>query len=1040
MARRRMLKARFYGLVGAGAFAIGAGALITFLIVSANEAPQLAEDSETPAPPDIREALPQNASIGAMAGKDLRVQMMDKADPTRQSGELRAAVVDPMQLPGHYAVDKPQIWMFLKNGKTLFVRADSGQLVMPSRRQEPESGVLRGSVEIRIYDTIGVGDETELGAPSIVARMPVLTFDTTVPELESPQPFTVQGRGILFEGQTLRVLASQTRERLELVEVLRGGRLVYTPSEAGKGRSSAAPAMLHPTRQTFGRESMRATNASYQPRAQAPQTPQSAAPGDANIVHYMTTFADDVVVTQTTRILTGDRLDVWSRIIDGRLPDGAIGGSSPRTPERSEAPPSESPITPAVTTRNTRAATNNPPSQSASPPSQRVTAQSDETDGSVELTWKGVMVARPLAYEPVELELDDVWLRVTADRTGLVKMDDTASGAEGRCTLLEYAATRQEIAIARSGAEGATLSLPGKGRITATRIEQNLATGIGYVPGAGLMESLDVADARDPQRPMARWSRSAVFAFETLDGRMSDRPERVMLEGNSLASASGSSISGETIEAWFSPTSAAQSSPSLSRVRSQGGVLARDAAGNSIQSELLDVQFVSQDAGANPEPSVATAIGSVRVASSQGDIVTAGFVEADLARDPTGNLTAHTARAEEWVEVTTSDGKQAVASMLFALVPEQLIDLSGPGSSVSQSTPHARTTAKGELIRLDGLSNAITITGPGSFAHESSRTSEETPGRSIKAAWTESMMFDDARGELRARGDVRAESNVSILERQTIEADSVDVNLEPAGTFERRLRDARRDGLPTPEREIVFAQSTSDPETGTDSMVQAVYYAIDNDAPEGRRIERLFQAQGAVITSDQSTGTLEIPGPGRFVVADLRDKPTGADRSPGMASQASSRGRTLFRWDGAMRFERATGIVRLNDNASMVQRRLQDDGVVNVNASMLEARVQERSAAAPSQPAFDLTGVTATGNVVVIERVGSPLTLKREIVADRLDYDTVRGVAEATATTDSGVTLFEIERGTPIRARSIFWDLVQDRIDVRGLSPVTSPR
>lgn len=1035
-----MLKARFYGLVGAGAFAVGAGALITFLIVSSKEAPQLVDDSETPAPPDIRDALPQNASVGAMAGKDLRVQMMDKEDPTRQSGELRAAVVDPMQLPGHYAVDKPQIWMFLKSGKTLFVRADSGQLVMPSRRQEPESGVLRGSVEIRIYDTIGVGDETDLGAPSIVARMPVLTFDTTVPELESPQPFTVQGRGILFEGQTLRVLASQTRERLELVEVLRGGRLVYTPSDADKGRRSAAPSPFPAARQTSSPGSMRATNASYQPGRPVTPSPPSPSPRDLNIVHYITTFADDVLVTQSTRTLTGDRLDVWSRIVDGRLPEGAIGGSAPGTGAQAETRPTVSSGTPAVTSRGTPAVTDTSPSEPASPPSQRSAVQSDESGDAVELTWKGAMVARPLAYEPAELELDDVWLRVTADRTGVVKMDDSASGAEGRCTLLEYAATRQEIAIAQSGADGATLSLPGQGRITATRIEQNLATGIGYVPGAGLMESLDVAHARDPQRPMARWSRSAVFAFEVENGRMTDRPERVKLEGNASASASGSSVSGESIEAWFAPSLNARTSPSLSRTRSQGGVLARDAAGNSIRSELLDVQFVSRDAAASPEPSVATAIGSVRVTSSQGDVVTAGFVEADLARDPSGNLTAHTARAEEWVEVTTSDGKQAVTSTLQAIVSEKLIDLAGPGSSVSQSTPHARTTAKGDLIRLDGLSNAITITGPGSFSHESIRTSQDSPSRLINAVWTESMMFDDARGELRARGDVRAESHVSIIERQTIEADSVDVNLEPVAAFERRLRDARRDGLPTPEREITFAQAISDSETGTDSMVQAASFAIDGDAPEGRRLERLFQAQGAIITSDQSTGILEIPGPGRIVVADLRDKPMEASRSPGIASQASSRGRTLFRWDGSMRFDRTAGIVRLNENATMVQRRLQDDGVVNVNASVLEARVQERSAAAPSQPAFDLTGVTATGHVVVVERVGSPLSLKREIVADRLDYDTVRGVAEATATSDSGVTLFEIERGTPIRARSIFWDLVQDRIDVRGLGPVTSPR
>lgn len=1039
-----MLKARFYGLVGAGAFALAAGGLIAVLALSSEGPPAPPVDADTPAPPDIRDALPQHASVGAMAGKDLRVQMMDKEDPTRQSGELRAAVVDPMQLPGHYAVDKPQIWMFLKSGKTLYVRADSGQLVMPSRRQEPESGVLRGAVEIRLYDVLGVGDESELGPPSIVAKTAMLTFDTTVPEMESPQPFTVEGRGIYFEGQTLRVLASQTRERLELVEVLRGGTLVYTPPKQGTKQASNSRRPSAGASE-FARSNSTATivSASYQP---APESESRSAPAagtidDAipNIVNYLTTFSETVVVTQTSRILTGDRLDVWSRIVDGRLPEGAIGGSDPRdkgeetepTKRAAAAPEEPAPL-----------AQNNPAPSPATP----LPPSEPPPDESVRLTWNGPMVARPLSNEPRELELDDVWLRVTADQTGIVTMDDNATGAEGRCALLDYAATRQELGIARSGAEGATLTMPDRGRITATRIEQNLATGVGHVPGAGTIESLEGDDPRDQNRPMARWSQSATFLFTAEDGRMTDQLQEAILDGEVLASSSGSSIGGDTLHAYFLPGD--NQSPALSRARSTGNVLARDAKGNSIRSDTLDVAFKRTKPGDDPDPSVATAIGSVKVTSEKGEVVTAALVEAHLERDTKGNLNAHTARAEEWVEITTPDGRHAMTPLLMADVTNHVVDLIGPGSLVSQTSESTATIASGDRIQLDGRSNAIEITGAGSFSHGPSQTVVDVGARAIEARWTDSMRFDDATGVLIARGDVNAVSNISGLERQTLEADSIDAKLEPAEQYSARVRDTKRDGLPTPDREILFAQAVSDANAGRESRIQAVYYALPTpeqllsgpDVPSNPRIERLFQAQGATITSDSAGGFIEIPGPGRMVVADLRPREQDAQASTSPVG-GSSRGRSLFDWAGSMRYDRGPGVIRLSERASLVQRRLEDGGVLNVTGDVLEARVREVPASTESPEAsFDLTGVTARGNVVVTERVGTPLMLKREILAAILDYDTVRATAEATAADGEAVTLFESDRGAPVRARSIFWDLAKDRIDIRGLGTVSGPR
>lgn len=1068
-----MQRSRFYGLVGAGVFALGAGTLMTFLII-ANRREPTPEGPDGPTPPDIRDALPNQATQGALAGKDLLVQMMDKEDPTRQSGELRAAVIDPTPIPGHYAVDRPQIWMFLDSGKTLFVRADSGQLVMPSRRQEPESGVLRGAVEIRIYDKIGVGDESTLGPPSLVAKTPMLTFDTTVPEMESPQPFSVEGRGIRFEGKSLRVLASQTRERLELVEVLGGGTLVYTPPKKAEARLGPG---LHRTRDgasTFVESSAFTSRsappshtvslASYSQDGAGEGSPEpDAEPMPAeppNIVNYMTTFADTVTVEQGERRLEGDRLDVWARLIDGRLPEDAIGGSAPSdkdTPETAKAQAKEPDPKPEEQA--------SPQAEVAKAPSQTSASTTSPDDQTVTMTWTGPMVARPVADDVRELESNHVHLRVTAEKRGVVTMADRATGAAGRCNVLDYAATTQDLGLGASGVSLATLQMPGQGRISATRIEQNLGSGTGHVAGAGLIEALndDADSANDPRRAMARWSDSATFMFDVEEGRMTDRIREAILLGDVSASSQGSSLTGDSVHAYFASSDAA--SPALSRMRADGSVRTSDAKGNSLESETLDVAFNAQAASEGGEsretdPSVATAIGSVKVTSSAGDVVTAAFLEAELGRDAEGELGARTVRAEEWVEVRTAAGQRAITPKLVADVPGQVIDLIGAGSVASQSKNGLKTEVTGESIRLFGLSRAIDVNSGGTFVHgpDASQTPEApalgASPRTIDARWTQSMRFSDEQGTLEARGDVHAESTVGAYERHVLDADAISARIMPASDHERLAREAKEQNLPTPERPVLFAEARVDPTLpsgGTESRVQAVYYA--RPSPEAAlsgpvletepRIERLFQAQGATITADNQGGVVAIPGPGRFVVADLRE-PDASASADSSGAPGSMRGRTLFEWAGSMRFDRDPGVVRLTENATMVQRRPDDGGVLNVNADELEARVRPSpeatgAATAPGSE-MELTGVTARRNVVVIERTGNPLTLNRELQAEILDYDTVRATAEATSPQGGLVTLFETSRGVPISAKSIFWDLARDRVEIRGMTSVTSPR
>lgn len=1081
MPKRSTSSTRKRGLIAAGVIGTATLGLLAMLVIRGSQPVAVVEDPDAPVPPDIRDALPGTMAAGTMAGRNLRIQMMDKVDPTRQSGELRAAVIDPLDLPGHYQVDQPQIWMFLKSGKTLHVRAESGRLVMPSRRQEPESGVLRGNVEIRIFEKVGIGMEAELGEPSLIAKTSTLTFDTTVPELGSPQRFTVEGRGVYFEGESLRVLASQTRERLELVEVLGGGKLVYTPDAAGTTRDASAHPIRGEARPSAHRGTTIADRAdrgratphreyglvqvAYQPEPAArPRVPavEEAAP----IVHYLTTFADEVVVLQQQRVLKGDRLDVWSRTVDGKLPEGAIGGTrSDRSTEESAPSPevdvaAMSPAR-AGTPRGDASGTGGTPedqtSGSTAAASAAVDAGNDETspekrDNTVTMTWTGPMVMRPLSNEPRELAANDVWLRVTADRSGVVTIDDAETNASGRCSILEYGATREQLAISRPGTEGATLTMPDQGRITAVRIEQNLATGIGHVPGAGKLESLDPGVQNESERPVATWSDSATFLFEATDGRMTDRIKEAILAGDARATSSGSSIRGDSLRAIFVASADAQR-PALSRAIGSGVATAADAKGNTVTADTLDVLF--DPAKGESEPTIATATGNVRVRSAIGESINAGLLEAMLERDASGALIVRDVLAQEWVEVWTPDGLRALSAELRADVPRQLIDLRGPSSQAMQVRESVVTAVKGDHIKVNGLTRAIEVVGPGTFSH--GPESATASARTMQARWTQAMRFDDDAGTLECIGDVHAEGEVGGLERQVLDADSVFARFETAAAHAQAVREAKARSEPSPERRLTFAEARVDPSIeggGTESRVQAVRYAQDATATEGRRLERLLQAQGAVITADNGPeGYIEIPGAGRLVIVDLREtgdddagRPSAGPLAIGGAGNggSSSRGRSLFDWKGSMRFDRVPGTIRMSDDVSMVQRRLGEGGVLNLTSRSLVARVREASPSAgtnaPTGTTFELTGVTASGEVVVTERTGEPLTLNRQIFADLLDYDTVRGVAEASSNEGALVTLFETSRGSPVNARRIVWDLIRDRVDISGMTTVTSPR
>ena len=79
-----------------------------------------------------------------------RMQFADKADTTRLSSELAFDRLDPVG-PGYYTLTQPRSWLYMKDGRILYIRADNGKVRMPNRNQMPESGEFRGNVLVRLF-------------------------------------------------------------------------------------------------------------------------------------------------------------------------------------------------------------------------------------------------------------------------------------------------------------------------------------------------------------------------------------------------------------------------------------------------------------------------------------------------------------------------------------------------------------------------------------------------------------------------------------------------------------------------------------------------------------------------------------------------------------------------------------------------------------------------------------------------------------------------------------------------------------------------
>lgn len=1001
------------GLIVAGAIALMLAGVVLLVAINSKTRPK-SDGNEMPI--DISATPPGGGDVVDISAQATgRFQAVDKDDPTRVAWELLFSKLDPIGA-GVYRLSEPRAWIYLKDGQTLFVRADNAQIKKPAAIDgQIESGEFVGNTIAMVFpnraEAAGaIGTSAPAAAvwdpdrdiPWLLARTHSVKFDTVLLELSSESPVKISTREAQFDGATMLVRGNQVRNRLEYMKIGGPGTIRYTlpgddtgagssrddaaasatesttaAADAAMNSASAAPSPAVSPNPSAGITTTQATNGATNPAANQPEE------------FYRAVFSKEVVLVQTGRKLNADMLELWARVIDNKFPDGAFG----------EATSSASALPTEGATRHTLSdwinhANQRPRADEVKHLRSRLQLVADvsiaagetlfrPTGDDIVLDWgaSGDLAISPLMERPSELVAgNDLLGRFTAAQTGRVKFQDRATGAVGQSGVVEYAATPRVLTLrtdAPRDARRAWVHLPGSGLYTGEQVDVAFSTGKVKMTGGGLLASIRGNDTSPDvfagialatpesleglsQTRRMTWRERADFQFATRDGVIDDDLEKATFIGSVRAEDDRSTLEAEQMEADFVRASTATAD-------------AHAAALTRRTTPTIRVFGAGKFTHALPESS---------------------------RKSPTDPTT---------FEVTWTK------SMFFDDAPAEA---GGDGQDASSGLGR---------IECDGDAMA---TGSGPFALDVLRSHR-------------------VRVDLGRVTDERAASQDAVVgDRRILRIEAIGASFERDGGKNASI-ESRRYAPGAAANANKGSTETASATTANSASGEGVIAQAEPPSTPGRRLEQIVYLDGPRIIADDEEGTLRVPSEGRALFVDQRMAETASGvSSTNPASGVATgdlRGTTKFEWKGSMVYRRESGVVNLLDTVEMVHKPMDNQPFARLTCNELEALVgtgapqgEEGAASGGSDSvsvrAGKLTRATAIGNVYIESQD------RKKLVAERATYDAERSIIEASADGANLVSMFDESQAVPMVARKMRWDLAGDRIEITEPAPTTVPR
>lgn len=835
----RPARASVPALLAAAGLAVVFAGVVGYFALTGTRAPSSA--GATPpdvAPPDIRVINSGQSGSGGnlvgilSGGTGFFMQVADKDDPSRVAAEITADTSEPME-GSRYRMEQPRAWIFLDDGRTLAIQAARGQTRIPNQRNaRPEEGTLEGDVIIRLFDAMPGGRRPDVNTDHavLVARTPRVQFDATTGELIANDALTIEGDQVDFSGSGMMLVYSEAAQRVELLRIAKSDRLVIKPGGRRQDRREDGTRASTNTDAPAGNPALASGNGG----APAPE----ATPSQPVETLYALVARDNVRVVYGGREATSDLLEGWARLIDNKLPEGALGtargtgrGSAAERPSGADggtradvanAVEGTGTTSPATSPATGLASTATPSSGLATTTTATPNEMEEET---VEMTWTGPLEVRPVASTEM-LARDHLAIALSSPKSDGVIVHDLESGARATGGRVAYATTTREVSITGQDpadptniGKWAVVTSANSGQIRAPQMQFSLATGVAQLAGPGWIcpdstahpERIAQAINAAAAEPLAgtgidlpsetipatiQWSRDAEFTFATDgDDRVTGVLTRVLMTGDVVARDEKGALSADAVTASFLP-STSHGAPAATMAESREAASLANPLSSSTSSRLAHIQAVGNaqildasdggiaarqlDIAFNPTteettPASIDAQGSAR-AWREGTSLRAGSIGAALGRDDEGDLIATSLLALGSVEFENGT-VGARCDRLVADPVAQTAELTGYATRITSGT----STVAGSVMHLDGLARTLEVVGAGTFAHTDPATPDGAPIRTANASWTTSMKFDDARGILDCIGETTATMSQGLLARDHLWADRVVARFDRVG-------------------------------------------------------------------------------------------------------------------------------------------------------------------------------------------------------------------------------------------------------------------
>ena len=737
-------------------------------------------------------------------------------------------------------------------------------------------------------------------------------------------------------------------------------------------------------------------------RAQDERGEGEASAGEGERVDFYAARLDGgVELVSGGRTATGDQLEVWAELVGGALPADALAGF--------------------VTGEGEAGASGGGEADAGG-------------GGSAEIRWSGRLVVEPRDGRPEELGDDALAGRLSSPATGVVEFADV-TGFEAACASASYRAGSRFVTLAGAGASGVRVTMAEAGEMVCGRLEIDLTSGRARMPGPGeLRAEAEAGDARRVARVIS-WQRGASMRLATSGAHVDTSGawpiEEAEFRGGVTAREGDAEVAGETVTAGFGRTR--EGAATLERVVVEGGARATSPGQGRLLGERLTVEFKTRAEGGEPSPTSVLVEG--RALAERGEEgIEAEILRATLGRDPVSDeLRVERLEAELDVLVRGEGGEEALAERLEADPLRGVYDLVGEPATLRRGT----ASVTGGSMRLDEIGETLTVFGKGELSYRApggGEAADSSSGSSrgyerVTAAWAGTMVYDGTLGEAEFTGDVVVVGEPDELTRDTLRGERVIVDVELDGSGG---ESAASDSAFRRARIIGEVEEMGE---GRTAQVESRRYRRAPGTESGQALEFLAYLDGPTLIVDGATESLFAPSRGRLLFEDRRG---GGGDGGDVAGGVTTRGTTLFEWDGAARFERSSGEAVMSRGVRLRQKAPGSERVTELECERLEASFE-----LPEGEGEVRAGSVRAGAELTLARASGAVYAKqgaRELIADRLEFDAQEGVAEAWANRGNVVTIYDGTRPIPLTGSVLRWDLKRDRIEWMDAGTTTAPR